>query len=1159
MSTSNRQSSLLVAEDWKKIYETFREADFKSYDFETLRKSMVDYLKLYYPEDFNDFIESSEFIALIDLIAFMGQSLAYRTDINARENFLDTAERRDSILKLARLVNYSAKRNINASGFLKIKSIVTSESMTDSNGINLANVSLNWNDPTNNNWLEQISIVLNAALIDSQIVGKPGNSQVINGITNDEYAINLTPGTVAAFRTTSSINGVPTKFEVVSATSVGQPYIYEVDPTPVGKFNILYKNDNQGNSSNNTGFFLYFKQGELQTADFVLSESLPNRVFTLDYDNINNTDVWLYKLNAAGIVDTLWKKVPAVAGVNVVYNKLAERNLYQINTRVNDQIDLVFGDGAFANIPQGNFRSFFRTSSGLSYKITPEEMQNITINLTYVSRSGRTETMSISAGLKYTVTNAASRETIEDIRQKAPQQYYTQGRMITGEDYNIIPYTQFSNTLKVKAVNRTSSGISRFLDVIDSSGKYSSTNIFAEDGYLYRDEGVSTLNFSFVSASTVQQVVQSGLIDILNSREMLHFYYGNFTRYPTGNTPTNVDWSLSSLTTNGCTGYFVDALYDPANTIDHTVRIMQLGQSTTLLPRYIKVGAIIKFKAPPNSCFNAQNNIVDHLPKAVGEKLYLYVSTQQVIGDGTNGGAGNFPNGTGTVTLNQKVPSGAVIDEIIPAFKNKLATDQINSIVSRILEYNEFGLRFDLGSETWEFVDSQDINVTDRFSLTTNGTTVGSPGDNTGQAKDASWLIRFSYSANIGYTIVSRSLNYIFESKLETKFYFDNQVKVYDSRTGTTIRDQINILKVNTLPDLSSMLGVDYKWYVHKNVIEPDGFQNQSKVLLTFPDENTDGLPDNPDIFDLVVNPSVNQLDKLVYFKQATNYDGFLKYTPIDFTSVVSLYPTLTEVTTNSPLYYHGQIFFTPVTGRFYVLNVTPTGNVIEESAEYSVLVGREGLLFQYRHNSPGYRRIDPSPNNIIDIFLLTKAYETDYRRWIQDSTNTLLEPLQPSTEQLTLEYNSLEKFKAISDAIIFNSAKYKPLFGTKAIAELQATFKVVKNQASVVSDNDVKSNVITAINKFFAIENWDFGETFFFSELSAYLHATLSPAVSSVIIVPADSNLMFGNLYQINAEANEILVSSATVDNVEIISAITASQINANYAGVNTRLLGLQ
>jgi len=57
--------------------------------------------------------------------------------------------------------------------------------------------------------------------------------------------------------------------------------------------------------------------------------------------------------------------------------------------------------------------------------------------------------------------------------------------MVTGEDYNVLPYTTFSNILKIKAVNRSSSGISRYLDVVDSTGKYSSTNIFAQDGIIY--------------------------------------------------------------------------------------------------------------------------------------------------------------------------------------------------------------------------------------------------------------------------------------------------------------------------------------------------------------------------------------------------------------------------------------------------------------------------------------------------------------------------------------------------------------------------------------------------------------------------------------------------------------------------------------------------
>ena len=57
MATTERQTRLLVAEEWRKIYQAFQQADFKSYDFETLRRTMVTYLREIYPDDFNDYVE----------------------------------------------------------------------------------------------------------------------------------------------------------------------------------------------------------------------------------------------------------------------------------------------------------------------------------------------------------------------------------------------------------------------------------------------------------------------------------------------------------------------------------------------------------------------------------------------------------------------------------------------------------------------------------------------------------------------------------------------------------------------------------------------------------------------------------------------------------------------------------------------------------------------------------------------------------------------------------------------------------------------------------------------------------------------------------------------------------------------------------------------
>jgi len=178
-------------------------------------------------------------------------------------------------------------------------------------------------------------------------------------------------------------------------------------------------------------------------------------------------------------------------------------------------------------------------------------------------------------------------------------------------------------------------------------------------------------------------------------------------------------------------------------------------------------------------------------------------------------------------------------------------------------------------------------------------------------------------------------------------------------------------------------------------------------------------------------------------------------------------------------------------------------------------------------------------------LYLLTKTYSNDYFAYIQDTSNKLLEPAAPSNEELKIQFGSIENYKSISDSIIYNTAKFKPLFGAKAESVLRATFKVVKNSSVNITDNDVKSKVVAALNDYFDINNWDFGESFYFSELSAYLHNALVPYVSSIIIVPTTSSSSFGTLFQINAEPNEIIVSAATVDNIQIISAITAGQIN--------------
>ena len=89
-------------------------------------------------------------------------------------------------------------------------------------------------------------------------------------------------------------------------------------------------------------------------------------------------------------------------------------------------------------------------------------------------------------------------------------------------------------------------------------------------------------------------------------------------------------------------------------------------------------------------------------------------------------------------------------------------------------------------------------------------------------------------------------------------------------------------------------------------------------------------------------------------------------------------------------------------------------------------------------------------------------------------------------------------------------------------------------------------------------MENWEFGDTFYFSELAAYLYNELSPDVLSVIIVPKLATSNFGSLFQIQSQRDEILISAATVNDIEVIDVITANSLQASGNVVNTTTVNL-
>jgi hypothetical protein len=1149
MAKTTRQTAIFGVEDWKQIYQTYREADFQSYDFETLRKSFVDYIRLYYPETFNDYIESSEFIALLDIIAFMGQSLAFRTDLNTRENYMDTAERRDSVVRLANLVSYDPKRNTAASGFLKVFNVTTTENVTDYNGINLSNVTVDWADPTNPDWQEQFTTIINAALVDSQRVGRPGNRQTILGVRTEEYAINLLPGFLPVVPYNATIDGVSMPFEAITSTSVGRDYVYEPAPQPDSPFNILFRNDQLGFQSANTGYFFAFKQGTLINTDFNLAERISNRTVNINVEGVNNEDRWLYQLDNVGNITREWQYVESV------YTAAAEqqvelRPIYSTTSRTNDQITLVFGDGVFSEIPVGIFRCYTRASNGLQYIINPSEMQSVSIPISYTDRNGNLQTITFTCGITQPVTNAQARESIEAIKQRAPARFYTQNRMVNGEDYNLFPYTQYNSIIKSKALNRASIGTSRYLDLVDNTGKYSSTNSFSSDGALWENNILPTILFGWTNRNEIADFVTNTVQPQLTEATMKQFYYANFPRVPlnSGTTVGSI-WQQSTTLANETTGYFKNSAGTP----------IAVGSSSGTNFRYVQVGSLIKFVAPVINeqpyYFDRNNRLQLGIPTRPDERTEIWASPQAIVGDGYNNGLGNLTSGAGPVTINNFVPTGAVVSEIIPLFITDLPVSIEQQMGDQIELLRDFGLGYastdittpqgsTIPAGSWYLITSTNLAKDAPWSQT-------NAGDTSGGEDDASWLVQFDFE-NQNYTVTFRGLAYYFGSVLQTRFFFYGDQLIYDSRTGTIIKDFINVLAMNTQPNDSAPLEGDVVMDIIGQPVESDGYVDDFQVLVSFRDSDNDGVPDNPDFFKEIVAPDVDSNQKLVFLQQTVDFDNLQRFLLVEEGIVNSDYSTLDAIELVKSEWSPGQIFYAyeqvnndGSVGAFYLLSINVAGvRTLVQQSGWIARTGRQDLYFQYRHNSPLTTRIDPGTTNIIDLYVVTQSYYTAYQNWIKDTTGTVLEPSVPTIDELSTAYQGLQDYKMISDNVVLNSVNFKPLFGVKAASQLRATIKVIRAQGSTASTSEIKSSVIAEMNTYFSIDKWNFGDTFYFSELAAYLHRQLGSIISSVVLVPLDPQKSFGDLYEIRSAPNEIFVNAADITNIDVIEALTSTNL---------------
>lgn len=1194
--------------------------NFVSGDYSSLKESIRQYVVNQCPEDYNDWANSSEVGMFVNGLSYLGSIINYRVDLNAHDIFPSTTERRQSLLNFVKMLSYSPKRNIAALGIAKIVSVKTTETVYDSIGNSLKDLTINWNDAANQNWQEQFLTILNAVFSSTNPFGKPVKKATYDGITTQLYELNDTKNNACIYPFTANLNGSTRQFEVVNAdidTTLNA--VFEKSPIPEQGLNILYRNDGTGNSSANTGFFVYWKQGSLRNQYVKFDERIENNSLDVNQSNINNYDVWFQKVDyETKAVKENWKKI--ADNEYLVYNNLDmnERNIFKVETRDNDQITLRFSDGKFGTIPIGYFRVWYRTSSGNEdIYIKAADIRNISIDIPYYSHRASDNsvyylTLEFSISDSSHITQSVAQETMNYIKERAPQVYSTQNRMVTGSDYNYFPKSSTQRLKLIKAIERTYSGNTRYIDFNDPTGMYQDLNLIGEDGYLYSNTGLTDLDIVSEDWSSVDE-----LYEIINKElrklSLSNFYYENISTI----TPMYLDdyykWrSLYDYGRNCSIGYF-------GSGIDRAFISFPYNE----VAKNIQIGTMMHMVAVEKNTSSIDNII---------EETWVLV---QDIKENLNINDGY----TQSITINETLNSNYdwIIKEYYKPFIITFPEDTKAEILELLKGDTSFGLRYNKDNNLLQVVP---------FNALSQGDWEEQDELEVEDESCTDWLVKVEYNSSNIWKLTSRYVDYVFGSENDISFFFNTSIKNNNGTFAT--EDYIKIFKTqdNELLNLSH----DYYWKPCNVIMYSDGYIEPNEFKVYGYDDDKDSSVDNPKQFKEL---SKDSKQKLFFGKDMSN-----DYTTLynNVVEIETMWDKITEgnykgyASTNVSNYYYTQIpcsvypagikipyrldengnptdyfeiradkdmilsngevvyegYLIAQSGKTYNYDVVDVGHIVEyeidkdgntiiisdeevgnpiekgsldsgdidkiivqqsssgnkkykvfdkvptlcywsssdnkmdimkENEDYIIKEGIRNMIFSWKHYSTTKYLIDPSTTNIIDMYVLTRDHWNDIQTWINNGKQDSF-PKSPSEYELKSMFNDLENYKMITDTMVWHPIGFKLLFGNGASEELKAIFKVIKNEATTLSDNEIKQQVVNCIDEFFAQMNP--GETFFFTQLSTYIHKQLGENIGTVLLVPSYNDEKFGNLFEIQSNPDEILISSASLDDVQIITKIT-------------------
>lgn len=409
--------------------------------FPEFRQSLIDFAKVYYPNTYSDFNEASPGMMFIEMAAYVGDVLSYYIDSQFKENLIEYAQEKDSILSIAQSLGYKPRPTTAASTILDVYQLCPA-----------LGVSSNYEPDTRfmlriNAGLEVSAVNYSGKFYSSAIVdfSDPSDREVnvyaVDGLSKPltyllKKKVRVNAGTR---RELKQVFGAPMKFskitipdsdviEIISVIDTNGNRWYEVDY--LAQDLVFEDKDNLRVAVSNESVAPYY----------ILKIKREPRRFTTRYDS----DFKLQLHFGSGVIEDTDSRV------NLEPNKIASDeytfNLASTSLDPSDflstksyglapsntelTITYTIGGGIQSNVPNNSITTidnivFLNDTTGFS----PTEIQLFD----EIKRS-------VAVNNPESATGGKQAESVEEIRQNALSFFNAQNRLVTPEDYVVRSY-----------------------------------------------------------------------------------------------------------------------------------------------------------------------------------------------------------------------------------------------------------------------------------------------------------------------------------------------------------------------------------------------------------------------------------------------------------------------------------------------------------------------------------------------------------------------------------------------------------------------------------------------------------------------------------------------------------------------------------------------